>query len=439
MVRSAVALGVGLVVGLLASCGAEHLVAPAAEVSADLQQCRGFERLMPNFVRALETGRTEHLKTVIEEHLLQPDREGEPPPVNEVLRAIFKTLTAFASRAAEPGARGGAYCAPSAEPPPLEQANELCELRRALELLVHEGKGIDAIEVLEPQLVILLNYITGRGADCLGRPRVAHYELAGLFSELCSQDLNCRLEDGLDLVIGYAAFARTPEGRRFAEHLNALADSQMITDFLDPDSLSEDDFVAIAKGLLPALQAADIPALENALPASIKDDPTLKALLEDLKGLVQREAIMQPLRRSLTCVFGSPGPGGVFTGKDKAFDTIRLLHRLAIAEQCDAFGLTRLTEVARGLQDVDQRGSLMYLAGTLAAAVRDDEFAIDAAANVCRTLFSTAPQPGQVRSNAELALPAAAELVEAGVVNEAICAADTLIFGCAGGAQPACR
>jgi hypothetical protein len=112
-----------------------------------------------------------------------------------------------------------------------------------------------------------------------------------------------------------------------------------------------------------------------------------------------------------------------------------MVYRLAIEEQCPEFGLTRLTSAVKGLQDVDQRGSIIYLLNVIARAVRTDELAIDSAANVCRTVFSNSGNP----SNARLALPVAADLVKSGVINEGICAADTLLFGCAGGQQPACR
>ena len=79
---------------------------------------------------------------------------------------------------------------------------------------------------------------------------------------------------------------------------------------------------------------------------------------------------------------------------------------------------------------------MVYLIGTLAAAVRDDEQAIDSAASVCRTMLSTAPVPGQTRGNAELILPG---IGGHGIFGEVICAADTLLFGCTGGKQPACE
>ena len=55
-----------------------------------------------------------------------------------------------------------------------------------------------------------------------------------------------------------------------------------------------------------------------------------------------------------------------------------------------------------GFQDVDQRGSLIFLANTLAKAVRSDEIAIASAASTCKTLLSTSVPAGQAQSNAQL-------------------------------------
>jgi hypothetical protein len=414
------------------SCGAEDRVAPAAEQRADMMQCRGLDQLMPNFVRAISQGRTENLKRLVEAQLLKPLREGDAPPVNDVLRAIFRTLDGFARQPPEPGAKGGALCAPSSAPPSLDAANGLCELRRATETLVHEGKGIDAIALLEPQLTTALAYITGDGQRCNGGARTPHYEVSALFSSMCTQDANCQLSNGLDLVIAFSAYARTPDGKALIEHLNALASKPSITGLLDPSKLTEEDFVVIARALLPALLGADAAGLENVfaqlpLPGPVKSD--LTPVVDDLKKLLDRPELITPVRRALTC----------FSGKDKNLDLIRMVYRLAIAEGCPEFGLTRLTQALQGVQAVDQRGALIALAGTLASAVRSDETAIDSGALVCKTLFSTARAAGEARSNAELALPVALDLVRGHVINEGICAIDTLVFGCAGGAQPACR
>ncbi|MFO0599148.1 MAG: hypothetical protein U0228_27815 [Myxococcaceae bacterium] len=428
------ALGVSVVFSfaIFVSCGAENQVAPPAEENPDIRHCRGFDQLMPNFLKAISEGKTENLKRLVENQLLVSDRADTPPPINEVLRVIFRTLERFALKPREANAPAGEFCAPTASPPPLNQANELCEMRRALDVLVHQGKGIDAINQIEPQLVVTLNYLTGSGLDCKGRPRVPHYEVAGVISSFCTQNANCQLSDGLDLAVGFTDYVNTPEGLQLINDLYALAEKPSITGLLNPSSLTENDMVAIVRALIPAIENANPTDLRNAfsslpLPQQVKDD--LQPVVSDLEKLLAHQEIVTPMKRSLNC----------FTNQDRNFDTIRMTYRLAIDEACPEFGLSRLLGAIKGLQDVDKRGSIIYIINVLAKAVRTDELAIDSAANVCRTILSTSKAPGEVKSNAELALPAAADLVKAGVVNEGICAADTLIFGCAGGNQPACR
>lgn len=430
--RFALALTVGFTVLVFAACGAENAVAPAAEQTADIRECRGFEELMPNFLKIIADGKTENLKRLVETQLLVSTREDVPPPINEVLRVIFKTLNTFALKPKEPGATGDEFCAPTSAPPPLTQANELCEIRRALDLLVHQGKGIDAINLIEPQLLTIVNYLTGTGNDCKGRPRVSHYEVAGIVSQFCSQNLNCQLSDGLDMAIAFTAYVNTPDGKLLVQHLNELAAKPSVTGLLNPQALTEDGMVAIARTLITAIPGADAASLRNTfsslpLPDEVKAD--LQPVVDDLIKILGHPEIMTPLKRSLNCL----------TMEDRSLDLVRMIYRLAIEEQCSEFGLTRLTAALKGVQDVDQRGSLIFIVGTLASSVRSDELAIDSAANVCRTVFSTARPINVTKSNAELALPVVGELVKGGVVNEGICAIDTLLFGCAGGVQPACR
>ncbi|MEW6432481.1 MAG: hypothetical protein AB1730_13325 [Myxococcota bacterium] len=423
----------GFAVALVAlSCGAERLEAPPAEQRADLMRCRGLDQLMPHFVQAISSGRTENLKHLVETQLLTPLREGDSPPINDVLRAIFRTLDAFARKPPEAGAQGADFCAPAGSPPPLEASNELCEMRRAMDVLVHQGKGIDAINLIEPQLETALAYITGEGNRCNGGARTPHYEIAALFSSMCQPTVSCQLSNGLDLVIAFTAYARTADGKALIAHLNELATKSSVLGLLNPSSLTESDTVALVRGLLPVIRNADAASLDAAfdlpfIPPEVRAD--LAPVIEDLKKVLARPDLMTPVKRALVC----------YEGKDQNLDLVRMVYRLALEEGCPEFGLTRLTSALKGVQDVDQRGSLIYLAGTLAGAVRSDETAIDSAAIVCSTLFSNAIVPGEARSNAQLALPVAADLVKNGVINEGICAVDTLLFGCAGGAQPACR
>ncbi len=413
-----------LVVG---SCGADQQVAPEPATPA-LQQCRSFDQLMPRFVSAISTGKTQNLKTVVETQLLKSPREDVPPPINDVLRIIFVTLSRLASKPPEPGGNKDDVCAPIGKPPPLTQANEVCELRRAIDLLVHQGKGLDAIAVIEPQLQGILDDLTGTGTS---RDKVPHFEVATAFSGLCENNIPCPFANGLDLIIAFTAYVNTPDGKLLVQHLNTLGTKQSLTAFLAPQNLSEEGFVSIGRVLIPAIQGADGAALESAfnslpLPADLKTD--LRPLIEDLKRLLANPSVIGPTRKALSCLEKT----------DKNFDIARMLYRLAIRDNRPEFGITRLSQVFKQLQDVDQRGSLSFLAGTLAQAVRADEVAISAAAKTCKTLLDTTPPPGQSQSNAQLALPVVTDLVRNGLVQEGICAIDTLLFGCSGGPQPAC-
>jgi hypothetical protein len=417
---------------LLTTCGAEDKEAPAAEKVASFRECNGFSFLAPSFAQAISSGRTENLKHVIETQLIKPLREGEDPPISNVMRAIFGTLTRLSQKPAEIGAPAGEYCAMK-NPPPLASANEICEFRRGINVAVHQGKAIDAINLIDPQISIFLNYITGKGNDCKGRPRTPHFELSAIVSNLCVQDTNCQINDGLDLAIGFSAYTRTAAGSKFATDLEALADRPNISGLLDPTKLSENDAVAIVKALLPAITGTDAVGLQNAfnnLPLSqpVKDD--LKPVIDDLKVLLGHPEIINPVKRAINCV----------TIKDKNFDLVRTIYRLSIEEQCSAFGLTAITKAAKQLRTIDNdRGSQAFLIQTLAQSIRADEIATSSAAQVCRTLFSNVPAAGETRSNAQLIIPVVAELVEKGIVKEIIKVTDVLLCGCASGPGAQCN
>jgi hypothetical protein len=417
---------------ILTTCGADNKEAPPAEKVDSERQCDGFNILAPSFVKALATGRTENLKRVVETQLLKPTREGGSPPISDVLRSIFATLTRLSQKPPERGAVGGQYCAPPTAPPPLASSNEICELRRALDLTVHQGKALQAVTALGPQATILFNYLAGRGLDCKGRPRTPHLEVSAIISNLCSQDANCQVNDGLDLVIGLAAYTQSADADVLVEHLTSLSGSANVSAFLDPSKLTENDAVAIVRALIPALANADAAALENAfntLPLSDALKTEFRPLVNDVKKILSRGTITTPTKRALNC----------FTTKDKNLDLVRALYRLSIEESCPSFGLTQLAQSVSQLQGIDTRGSQGFLLQTLAQAVRDDDTAVDSAAQVCRTLFSNTPTQGEVRSNAQLVIPVLAELFEGGIVNEVLCALDVLLFGCSGGRSPACR
>lgn len=426
MIRTALA---AFCLGLFAgACGATDEVAPPQEKPN--VQCRSFDELMPRFVASISAGRTENLKQVVEKQLLVSARPDDPPPIADVLRVIFATMHAFASKPPEPGGTKTEYCAPKGSPPPLSVANEVCEVRRTLERFVHEGTGLDSVAVFEPQLKGVADYITGSGSST---DHVPHYEVAAALSNFCANTAQCQLSNGLDLVIAFTDYATTVAGKKLVADLNALGERESLKAFLAPQNLSEDGFVAISRALLPAIAGADPNGLQMAfeqlpLPADLKTD--LGPVIDDLKVIVQTPALIEPAKRLINCV----------TVSDRNSDIARMLYRLAIRDDRDEFGITVLSQVFKRLQDFDQRGSIIYLVNTLAKAVRSDEQAITSAARTCRTLLSTSVPAGQSQSNAQLALPVVAELLRGGIIEESICAIDTLLFGCSsGGAQPACR
>jgi hypothetical protein len=426
---SAMVVGLGLV-GL--ACGAENAEAPRAEIrNADAAQCRSFELLMPNFLAVIDSGRTQNLACVVKTHLLAGRNPDDPPPINDVLRALFALLNGFAHKPAEPGAPAGQLCAPD-EPssawPAVRQANELCELRRTMYTLVHQGRGIDAVNLVDPQVSGAINYIIGRGKD--GTP---HYEVAGTVSRMCSQNAQCQLSNGLDLLIALSAYLEDPAGKKTLEDLRTLLASPTIQGFLnnsDPNALTEDGLVAIAKVAIPAIQNANANDLQNLLeqPPLNMYKTELQPIVDDVKLILNRPELVTPMKKSLACL----------TWADANYDVVRMVYRLGIRDALPEFGVTRLTQLLDDLQTLDSRGALVHLLGTVSMAVRADDAAVDAAANVCRVLFSTQPTSGQAKSNAELALPVVGDLFAAGVASELLCALDTLVWGCAGGVQPAC-
>ncbi len=431
----AAGLASGLASGLFMACGAANVDAPPPQRAAqEVVRCRTFEELMPRFSDALSSGRTEGLRQVMVSHLLLPEggREGEPPPMAQVLRTVFTTLGRFAQEPPEPGAAEGALCA--ATPPELSFAHPLCETRRAMELLVHQGKGLDALRLLDPQIAGVLNYV--RGTSPASR-KAHHYEVAQVVSDLCQQTAQCQATDTADLVLGLTAYLGTPEGRAGLDNALALVTDPRFEPYLRGDGAAyggETAILALAKVLTDALIGMEHPDDLDNLPLDIVPEdlrPLLQQGLGDLKVLLDpaREPnVFRPLKRALNCL----------NSKDGNQELIRMVYRLGLEARLPEFGFTRMLQTAVGLRETDERGTLLHLTSRFARALRDDEEGLRAIATVCKELFSTHAPPGQTHFPAQLAVPVIADLFEEGVAAEALCAADTLVYGCAGGPQPAC-
>jgi hypothetical protein len=74
---------------------------------------------------------------------------------------------------------------------------------------------------------------------------------------------------------------------------------------------------------------------------------------------------------------------------------------------------------------------------TLIVAIRNDDVGLSAAVKVCSIALTATPDSSGL-SNAQRVVPVATDLFQKGAVAEILCVADTLLYGCAGGRQPAC-
>lgn len=438
-----------LAAGALAasSCGADGLQAPAPErPPVDVTQCKEFEALVPAFHRAAQGGRLEPLAEVVRERLAQPGPRGEAPPISDVLRAIFNTLNRFASLPPEAGAPAGELCVRSSPgsslsldaglPPPAE-AQPLCEIRRATDALLHAGQGREALELLEPQVVGILNYVVGRDRRVPTQSVAPHYEVAGVLSNMCQQSAVCRMEDTLDLVNGFVAWLQTPEGDASLARVELLLQNPALAPFLTGEGTTyggENGVVALADVIIQVVRGMETPDDLDALPLDALPDtlrPDAEAGLADLKLLLAPDRhpnVLVPLKKVLGC--------NAAQDADRA--VVRMVYRLALQEKLPEFGFTRLIATVKGLRAVDSRGTLLQLARTLLVAVRSDERAVQSAARVCEELFRAVPSPGETQSNASRVLPVLGDLFTEGILTESLCALDAFVYGCAGGSAPGC-
>lgn len=424
-VSCCIGMALGGLGALAISCGANDVDAPAAPVKTEAE-CRSFEQLMPRFKASLRTGRTEDLRIAIEENLVTGTRPDQTPPMNDVVRAFFQMLARFAALPPEMGAPEGETCAAMA--PPVALAHPICEMRRSMDVLVHQAKGLEAVKLVDPLISAVIHYI-------LGKPPAAsksHFEVASVVSAMCQQNASCQLRDGLDLVVGVTAYLETAEGRAGMDRIVALVKNPAFEPFLQDDGAmygGENGIVALANVVISTLTAMNDPKELDSLPIDqlpAELQPDLRAVLEDTKKMLdpKREPnILRPMKKALHCYDVQDPP--------EKREVIRMVYRLGLEANLPEFNLENITGAITGLRDVDQRGTLVHLAGTIAQAIRADETAVDSTAMVCEELFS--------RDVAPRVLPVIAELYEQNVTGEALCAVDTLLYGCAGGPQPACE
>lgn len=387
---------------------------------------------MPRFQQVIESGAFAGLKEVMSSSLLTVEgRPGEPPPVNDVMRAAFRILGSWARLPPEAGAPEGEKCA--LEPPPIASANTLCEARRAMDTLLHEGKGVEALVLADPVIGAVLDYIVGRPPSS----STPHYEVAGVLAGMCQQNRACQLTDTLDLVIALVAFLETPDGAGALDRAIAMVRDPAVAPYFNNDGKQFGDeagIVGLVEVLLTMVKGMEDPAVLDDLPLdALPEDlhPAVRGALADLKLLLDPNRVpnvLAPMKKVVTC----------YTTQDPRSEAVRMVYRLGFTQDLPEFGIYSLVDTLDGVRKQDPRGSLLFVARKLLEDLRKDELAADAAAQVCATLLSNDSSGGGI-SNAELVLPGLATAFDAQVMPELLCAVDTLVYGCSGGEQPACR
>ncbi len=426
--------------------------------------------MAPALQSALRSGKAEGLREVIERNkLLEPQPDGSPSPVQTLLFVSLRTLSAMAEDPAEPGAPAGGYCN-DALPPAPRDANRTCEARRIIRTFVREGKGLEALGLLDPLLAGIVDYIVGNPPSA----QEPHYELATALSATCSKAY-CRTEDTLDLVSGLLAFLEPNAGqpdrpKAILGKLTALFSHPSIVDALGlvADHMGEEELIVFGNLLLDNLmvlptdpdkfptayhrgleiaindlltsagitreseQYGDLRrALDEVIGPHEKADESLphgelRPVLYDLLDPGRPQPVLGPLQKVLGCV----------RKNDPSSSLMRMVFALAYKE--GLVGLDEIFGVLEGLAQMDERASLVTFARLSVAMIREDEEGTRAFRRICAAVLDTRPPAEGERSNAELILPVAADLFEDGAVGEAICVTDTLLHGCAGGERPAC-
>jgi hypothetical protein len=302
---------------ILAACGADNIVAPDAPPAR--VACQSLSQMAPAFMNILDNEqRSPQLKYVVQNYLLEPERSGGEPPVVSLLRIVFGTINRFVNDSPEPG---GNPCN-DANPPAPASANRVCELRRMLDIFVHQGKGLEALRLIDPVIYNVFGYMNGQP----GLATAKHYEIADFLSRSCGSPGLCKPQSTFDLLANILAYLRPPRGKAALDAINTLWANPYLTGpngFLTKldvqGQLGEDGFVLLGKFLMREILQMPRDAtyfdniksvLDKFVYKAINDtsQPGLRAQLDAAVAIVKdmldptRDApILQPLHDVVYC------------------------------------------------------------------------------------------------------------------------------------------
>jgi hypothetical protein len=436
------------------SCGADNMDAPAGPPAP--QQCQSLSQMAPAFTSIIlnqDSLDSQQLKYLVQNYLLQPAGPGGEAPIVELLQIGFDTINTFAN---DPPELGGNPCN-DANPPPPVSANRICDLRRMMYQFVHQGTGLTALTLLDPTIYDVFGYIRGDPALAADppNPTTPHYEIADFISRSCSTPGLCKMTSAFDLLAGVLDYLRPPRGQSTLSDIvtlwndpNLTGPNGFLTNLDVQGNLGEDGFVALGQFLVSAIlemkdDSTYFDNIQNVLNQFIYPNindtqyPGLHAELDAVVADVQEMLdptravpVLQPLQDAAYCY--SEVDQDYF---NKQSDMIRMIYRLSFV--ANVLGLKDLLSAFQGLMSLDPQGIVIETLYSLVVAFRGDDLGMSALADLCSTALTNTPDSSG-QANAQRIVPVAADLFQQGAAAELLCVADTFLYGCTGGAQPAC-
>ncbi|MBS2029985.1 MAG: hypothetical protein JST54_18940 [Deltaproteobacteria bacterium] len=408
-------------------CGAEDKDSPTKSQAAQHPEaCKTFSELAPSLNSALQNDGLDGARSLVTQ-LSQPPAEGGAPPINQVLEALFVALNEFAQDPPESGNTDG-LCNEDT-PPPLDQTNRLCDLRRILKIYIHEGKASQSLHAFDPVIAGTLDYIIGVQPSS----DVPHYEIARDLEIMCTQTGECDAHDTFDLVQGITAYLSPAHASQLLTDTQALIDdpalgglfSSVGADGGSSGNLGEAGFEEVADLLLCAIGEVDpnapadqggpfapidqllngtlYPLVDSSFPDGAAYDlpdggvayshlhteiANAAADLEQMLDPNASEPVLQPLQATMQC---ATVPGSSLCGKVVRPGFVQMIYHLGF--EAKVIGLDEIFAALQELITIDAQseepGMVMRILHDIAAALNRDDEALSALTNLCHVAFQT--------------------------------------------------
>lgn len=452
---------------LIFGCGAQHREGlPPAPVA---ERCPSITELAPILGQAIDTTSPERLRSIIERYgLMKKGVDGAPSPMQSVFWMLLRTIDDMGSDVPEAGALEGERCN-DLEPPPPTDSNRICEARRLLSLYIHEAAALQSLDLLSSVMAGILEEIEGDPPDKPPRTRVL-----GIIGDGCRRRDVCSALDLFDLIIGILGFieptAEEPNRprilldklRRPIAHPSTTAGLALLQ-----AAMTIDGWVAFVNLIIDNImilpttgeafaaryhEGIEIPI--NAILTSSGVTRTserygdLREAIDDLIG--SHEDAAEPHGNARPVIYDLLDPAGpwkileplqgfihCWRNVDATSEIVRFILEIDPGEGLGS--LAQWIEVLDALIEVDDRIALMTFTRLTLQMLRDDAEGTDGFQRICAAFLDETPDPLTGKSSIDLILPGVTSFFATDTLRELVCLLDAFLYGCAGGAMPACQ